>query len=94
MGVDAGDFDNDGDEDLYITHLPAEGNNLYVNDGNGALRGSQRAVRARPAEPRLQRLRHRVVRLRQRRLARHLLAVNGAIEAIKGRAEGAAVSLR
>jgi hypothetical protein len=34
MGVDAGDFDNDGDEDLYMTHLPAEGNNLYVNNGN------------------------------------------------------------
>ena len=33
MGVDAGDFDNDGDDDLYLTHLPAEGNNLYVNDG-------------------------------------------------------------
>jgi hypothetical protein len=35
MGVDAGDFDNDGDEDLFMTHLPAEGNNLYVNDGSG-----------------------------------------------------------
>jgi hypothetical protein len=35
MGVDAGDFDNDGDEDLYMTHLPAEGNNLYVNNGAG-----------------------------------------------------------
>ena len=35
MGVDAGDFDNDGDEDLYMTDLPAEGNNLYVNDGAG-----------------------------------------------------------
>ena len=33
MGVDAADFDNDGDEDLYMTHLPAEGNNLYVNNG-------------------------------------------------------------
>jgi hypothetical protein len=33
MGVDAGDFDNDGDEDLYMTHLPAEGNNLYLNAG-------------------------------------------------------------
>jgi enediyne biosynthesis protein E4 len=35
MGVDAGDFDNDGDEDLFMTHLPSEGNNLYVNDGSG-----------------------------------------------------------
>jgi hypothetical protein len=34
MGVDAGDFDNDGDEDLFMTHLPHEGNNLYVNDGS------------------------------------------------------------
>jgi hypothetical protein len=35
MGVDAGDFDDDGDEDLFMTHLPSEGNNLYVNDGAG-----------------------------------------------------------
>ncbi len=35
MGVDAGDFDNDGDEDLFMTHLTREGNNLYVNDGTG-----------------------------------------------------------
>jgi hypothetical protein len=35
MGVDAGDFDNDGDEDIFMTHLPAEGNNLYVNNGSG-----------------------------------------------------------
>lgn len=35
MGVDAGDFDNDGDEDLFMTHLTGEGNNLYVNDGPG-----------------------------------------------------------
>ncbi len=35
MGVDAGDFDEDGDEDLFMTHLTAEGNNLYVNDGSG-----------------------------------------------------------
>jgi enediyne biosynthesis protein E4 len=33
MGVDAGDFDNDGDEDLFITELTGEGSNLYVNDG-------------------------------------------------------------
>lgn len=35
MGVDAGDFDNDGDEDLFMTHLTGETNTLYVNDGAG-----------------------------------------------------------
>jgi hypothetical protein len=35
MGVDAGDFDNDGDEDLFTTQLPVEGTELYVNDGKG-----------------------------------------------------------
>jgi hypothetical protein len=35
MGVDAGDFDNDGDEDLFITEQTGEGHNLYVNDGAG-----------------------------------------------------------
>jgi hypothetical protein len=35
MGVDAGDFDNDGDEDLFMTHLEGQGNNLYVNLGSG-----------------------------------------------------------
>jgi hypothetical protein len=35
MGVDAGDFDNDGDEDLFITELAGQGSTLYVNDGSG-----------------------------------------------------------
>lgn len=35
MGVDAGDFDNDGDEDLFMTHLTGETNTLYANDGTG-----------------------------------------------------------
>ena len=39
MGVDAGDFDNDGDEDLFLTHLNGQGNNLYINDGIGHVRG-------------------------------------------------------
>ena len=35
MGVDAGDFDNDGDEDLFITNWLDQMNILYVNDGTG-----------------------------------------------------------
>jgi hypothetical protein len=34
MGVDAGDFDNDGDEDLVITELTGQGVDLYVNNGS------------------------------------------------------------
>jgi hypothetical protein len=35
MGIDAGDFDNDGDEDLFITNWQAQMNILYVNAGGG-----------------------------------------------------------
>ena len=35
MGVDAGDIDNDGDDDLFLTHLDGETNTLYLNLGNG-----------------------------------------------------------
>ncbi|MEM7264208.1 MAG: VCBS repeat-containing protein, partial [Planctomycetota bacterium] len=35
MGVDAEDFDGDGDIDLFMTHLDSETNTLYVNDGTG-----------------------------------------------------------
>jgi len=36
MGIDAGDFDNDGDEDIFITELTGQGHDLYVNDGRGS----------------------------------------------------------
>jgi hypothetical protein len=36
MGVDAGDFDGDGDEDLFMTHLRRETNTLYLNRGDGS----------------------------------------------------------
>jgi enediyne biosynthesis protein E4 len=35
MGVDAGDFDNNGTDDLFITHLMDETNTLYLNLGKG-----------------------------------------------------------
>jgi len=43
MGIDAGDFDNDGDEDLFITNWLAQMNILYVNDGKGAFEDAKAA---------------------------------------------------
>lgn len=33
MGVHAADVDNDGDEDIFLTHYAKETNTLYINDG-------------------------------------------------------------
>jgi hypothetical protein len=34
MGIAIGDYDDDGDEDLFLTHLRGETNTLYKNDGS------------------------------------------------------------
>ena len=70
MGVDAGDFDNDGDEDLFVTNWLSQMNTLYVNDGTGNFEDRKAASGLGRAEPGQDRFRHRLVRLRQRRLAR------------------------
>lgn len=38
MGVDAADFDDDGDLDLFMVNLTGETNTLYVNQGGGVFR--------------------------------------------------------
>jgi hypothetical protein len=35
MGVTAGDYDGDGDEDLFMTHLSSQTNTIYQNNGAG-----------------------------------------------------------
>ena len=68
MGIDIGDVDRDGDDDLFVTNLDNEGNTLYLNVGKRVVRGSHRGVRALQAW--IHRVRHPVHGLRQRRLAR------------------------
>lgn len=44
MGVDAGDVDNDGDQDLFMAHLSQETNTLYLNDGTGFFEDASQAA--------------------------------------------------
>ena len=43
MGIDAGDFDNDGDDDLFITNWQSQMNILYVNTGGGVFQDRKAA---------------------------------------------------
>jgi enediyne biosynthesis protein E4 len=49
MGVDAADFDRDGDDDLLVTNLFGEGMALYVNDGFGLFEDRGAGSGLRPA---------------------------------------------
>jgi hypothetical protein len=49
MGIASGDFDADGDEDLFVTNIIGETFALYVNDGKGAFDDAR--VRAGLAQP-------------------------------------------
>lgn len=44
MGVDAGDFDGNGTDDIFITHLMDETNTLYTNLGDGLFEDRTREV--------------------------------------------------
>ncbi len=44
MGIAVADYDDDGDPDLFLTHLTGETNTLYVNDGNGWFTDSTNAA--------------------------------------------------
>jgi hypothetical protein len=51
MGIAAGDYDADGDDDLFVTHMAGETNTLWVNDGSGLF--EDRTNRARLGAPSL-----------------------------------------
>ena len=63
-----GDYDDDGDPDLYVSNSGP--NRLFRNDGRGTVSG--RGARARGDRARGTQLRHLVLRLRQRRRSRSL----------------------
>src|SRR5829696_3559897 len=52
MGIASGDFDADGDEDLFVTNIIGETYALYVNDGTGVFEDARtRAGLAAPTAP-------------------------------------------
>ena len=82
MGVDAGDVDHDGDEDLFMTHLRGETNTLYVNDGTGFF--EDRSARAGLGAPSLGRTGFGAAWVDVDNDARlDLFVVNGAVAAMR-----------
>ena len=69
MGVDAGDFDGNGTDDIFVTHLMDETNTLYVNLGESLFEDRTREA-GRGAGPSFHGFRNVLLRLRQRWLAR------------------------
>ena len=84
MGVDSGDFDNDGDPDLFMTHLPREGNNLYDNVDTGLFEDVSGSTGLGPSSLGYTGFGTGWVDIDNDGWL-DILAVNGAIEAIQGR---------
>ena len=84
MGVDAGDFDNDGDQDIAVAVLPAEGTNLFVNNGKGLFEDSSAPAGLGPQSLGYSGFGTAWIDYDNDGWL-DLLSVNGAIEAVKGR---------
>ena len=59
MGVDAGDFDNDGDEDLFITELTGQGVRPVCQRRHGGVHRRERARRPPVSDTAIHRIRDR-----------------------------------
>ena len=72
MGVDAGDFDNDGDEDLDHHRADRRGQQPVRERRHREVPRHERGIGSERDQPAVHRLGHRMVRLRQRRVARRV----------------------
>ena len=70
MGTDFGDYDGDGRLDLFVTNHELEMHTLFRNLGRGLFADTTIGERRRRRDAAVRRLRHAVLRLRQRRRSR------------------------